>query len=83
MKVRVPKELRPPSRFGVFEDPAVSSFDYYKGFFQVRGVFQVPRRGEYYWHPTGQVIREGCGGGTQPRVILDRVEAGKPRGGAR
>lgn len=73
-KVRVPPELRPPSRHEPFKDPVPSSWDYYQGLFKVTGTFRIPKQGEYYWHHLRQVIRDASGECDQPRVILERVQ---------
>lgn len=44
-KVRVPVELRPPSRYGQWRHT-------YSGrFFRVNGIYRVPVKGDYYWSP--------------------------------
>jgi hypothetical protein len=52
-KVRVPKELRPPSRFGAFPDPEYNPEVYgeiFCGLFRCTGKFRQSKRGEYYWN---------------------------------
>lgn len=73
-KVRVPKELRPPSRFGAFaDDHSIPGSPHY-GPWKVKGVFRQPKPGEAYWMDSewGVLISQGTKRG--PRVILERVE---------
>jgi hypothetical protein len=64
----VPKELRPPSRFGTFTDP----WGMVHGEFRVTGKFRKPKRGEFFWgNGCGVVI---CRMDHDPiRVILEKV----------
>lgn len=73
-KVRVPPELRPPSRFEPFTDPhAANPLSPYHGPWRVKGVFRQPKWGEAYWldGEWGVLISQNIERG--PRVILERV----------
>lgn len=66
-KVRVPKEHRPPSRFGEWAHD--------KGLFRVSGIYRNPRKGEIFWDWLNECVSEAqfdfdwavC-------VILERVK---------
>jgi len=73
-KVRVPKELRPPERFGAFVSRAGS--ENHLSVFRVKppGVFRVPKPDELFWSAyCGQVVIS-CDGDRLERVIVERVK---------
>jgi hypothetical protein len=82
-KVRVPKELRPPSRTNVFD--GCSPHEICKGRFRVKGLFRSPKMGEFFWVSKETAGMAGNGNGYAsiavfdfkgcPRVILERVAA--------
>jgi hypothetical protein len=68
MKVRVPKEHRPPTRFGIVEGGA-------GGKYRVTGKYRRPKPGEHYWSRWfcfGVCYSNGDEDG--PRVILEKVK---------
>lgn len=75
-KVRVPKELRPPSRFEPFEDPEASGQPLYSGKFRCTGKYRNVKRGEYYWicHPgEPKQVMYAYTSLNIPYVILERL----------
>jgi hypothetical protein len=70
-KVRVPKEHRPPTRFGIIVG---------KSGMEERRKFRVksyrnPRIGETFWGAFAQdVTTSFCGGLSFPRVILEEIK---------
>ena len=70
MKVRVPKELRPPSRFGAFRCPRLPQ----RGEYRVAGVYRNPREGEFFWSMYGEIEVARLNFKHSPRVILERVK---------
>lgn len=67
MKVRVPKEHRPPSRFG--------SWPHKKGVFKVSGIYRTPKKGEMFWDYIGECPAEACFDFERSTcVILERVK---------
>lgn len=69
-KVRVPKELRPPSRFNAFPGPRIGV----TGSFKVIGVYRYPNIGEYFWSSCGMVELAPISFRFSKRVILERVK---------
>ena len=71
--VRVPKELRPPKRFGPFKSNIGNIGE--PGVFCVKhpGVFRIPTKGDLYWMVYGSVGR-GSHLDTAARVILERIK---------
>lgn len=65
MKVRVPKELRPPI-------PRHGTIEFRGAQFKVKGVFRAPKPGEPYWGCFGGVVFGGAFD-LNPRVILEKV----------
>ncbi len=67
-KVRVPKDHRPPSRFGHFKcrwDGAIV---------KVSGVYRLPKEGEYFWESSGYASMAHFDFEHAVRVIMERVK---------
>lgn len=70
MKVRVPQSLRPPKRFEAFKARTTGGG---KGVFKVKGVYRLPRRGEWFWSSDKYAECAPLDFKFTVRVILERV----------
>jgi hypothetical protein len=72
-KVRVPRERRPPTRFGKITKVASQITEHQA--FRVVGEYRSPREGEYFWNVFfGHVSRAAFDYDQCHRVILEPVQ---------
>lgn len=68
-KVRVPKDQRPPNRYGLYKH------EYSDAICKVSGKYRLPKYGEYFWYSrAGHVGRAQFDFDNTPCVIMERVK---------
>lgn len=74
MKVRVPKNLRPPERYKAFFWPPIYGVKNSPPYFRCTGVFRIPKNDEWYWSSYAEPARSFYFASyIGPRVILEPV----------
>lgn len=66
-KIRVPKELRPPSRYGVYKH------HFSDAMVKVSGEYRPPVFGEYFWNVKHQHVGQAMTDFIESRVIMERA----------